>query len=66
MPLRPEELNLAVEHLRVALANKKGRLGRDLVYSDKRDALRTFKKHYPEMSAEQLHHIMRLADSAPP
>lgn len=62
MPLTSEELTRAVEDLRVALADKKDRLGRDLGYPEKREAVLSVKDRYREISDDQLHEIMRLAD----
>ena len=62
MPLTPDELTAAVIDLRTALATKKDWVRRDLDYTEKRDAVLAIKDHYPEISDDQIHEIMRRAD----
>jgi|SoiMethySBSTD1v2_1073268.scaffolds.fasta_scaffold4946107_1 hypothetical protein len=62
MPLTPDELTAAVEYLRTLLAEKKERLGRELDYTDKRDAVLAVKDRYPNISDDQLHEVMQRAD----
>ena len=62
MSLTPDELTAAVEYLRTLLAEKKERLGRELDYTDKRDAVLAVKDRYPNISDDQLHEVMQRAD----
>jgi hypothetical protein len=62
MPLTPDELTAAVEYLRTLLAEKKERVGRELDYTDKRDAVLAVKDRYPNISDDQLHEVMQRAD----
>ena len=62
MPLTPDELTAAVEYLRTLLVEKKERLGRELDYTDKRDAVLAVKDRYPNISDDQLHEVMQRAD----
>jgi hypothetical protein len=62
MPLTPDALTDAVEYLRTLFAEKKDYLGRELDYTDKRDAVLSMKDRYPDISDEQVHEVMRRAD----
>ena len=62
MPLTPDALTAAVEHLRTLLAEKKNHLRREPDYTDKRDAVLSIKDRYPDISDDQLREAMRRAD----
>ena len=57
MPLTPDELNAAVEHLRTLLSDKLSKLD----YTVKKNAVLAVKKRYPNISDDQLYDVMRRA-----
>ncbi len=65
MPLSPTEVSEALEYLRTLLAKKRDdlrRIGGELDYTAKRDAVLAIKDRYPDISDDQLHEVMQRAD----